>query len=40
MELERYRKLTQKEVKKMYDKAMEDRFQVKQMERQMDEVIK
>ncbi len=39
MELERFRKLTQNEVRKMYDKAMEDRYKVKQMEKQMDEVM-
>jgi hypothetical protein len=39
MELERFRKLTQNEVRKMYDKALEDRYKVKQMEKQMDEVI-
>jgi hypothetical protein len=40
MEVERFRKLTQKEVKNMYDKALEDRAKVKQMETQMDEVTK
>lgn len=40
MELDRYRKLTQKEVKTMYDKSLEDRYKVKQMEKQMDEVNK
>ncbi len=39
MELERFRKLTQHEVRNMYDKAMEDRYKVKQMEKQMDEVM-
>ena len=38
MELERYRKLTQKDVKHMYDKAVDDKRKVKQMEQQMDEV--
>jgi hypothetical protein len=38
MELERFRKLTQKDVKHMYDKALGDRYKVKQMEKQMDEV--
>ena len=38
MEIERYRKLTQKDVKNMYDKSLEDRNKVKQMEKQMDEV--
>ncbi|UJR22836.1 hypothetical protein I4U23_025866 [Adineta vaga] len=37
MELERYRKLTQKDVKKMYDKALEDKHKIKQIEQQMDE---
>ncbi|CAF0867927.1 unnamed protein product [Rotaria sordida] len=37
MEIERYRKLTQKDVKNMYDKALEDRYKVKQMEQQMDD---
>lgn len=39
MELDRFRRLTQKDVKVMYDKAVEDRRKVKQMEQQMDEVI-
>ena len=38
MELERFRKLTQKDVKNMYDKALERKHEVKQMEIQMDEV--
>jgi hypothetical protein len=38
MELESFKKLTQKEVKNMYDKSLEDRYKVKQMEKQMDEV--
>jgi len=38
MEIERFRKLTQKDIKKMYDKSLEDRYKVKQMEKQMDEV--
>ncbi|CAF1194855.1 unnamed protein product, partial [Adineta ricciae] len=37
MELEHYRKLTQKDVKHMYDKAVDDKRKVKQMEQQMDE---
>jgi len=40
MELERFRKSTQKDVKNMYDKALEDKYKVKQMEQQMDEVKK
>jgi hypothetical protein len=40
MELERFRKSTQKDVKNMYDKALEDKHKVKQMEQQMDEVKK
>ncbi len=38
MELERFKKLTKKEVKTMYDKALDDKRKVKQMEQQMDEV--
>ena len=38
MELERYRKHTQKDVKNMYDKALEDKHKVKQMEKELDEV--
>jgi len=38
MEIERFRKLTQKDIKKMYDKSLEDRYKVKQIEKQMDEV--
>ena len=38
MELDRYRKLTQKDVRNMYDKSLEDKHKVKQMEQQMDEV--
>jgi uncharacterized coiled-coil DUF342 family protein len=38
MELDHYRKLTQKDVKTMYDKSLQDKFKVKQMENQMDEV--
>ncbi len=40
MEIERFRKLTQKDVKNMYDKSLEDRYKVKQIEKQMDEVRK
>ena len=40
MELDRFRKLTQKDVRHMYDKAVEDRNRVKEMEKQMDEVMK
>jgi hypothetical protein len=40
MELERFRKLTQNQVKNMYDKSLEDKHKVKQMEKQMDEVTK
>ncbi|CAF1224745.1 unnamed protein product [Rotaria sp. Silwood1] len=36
MEIERFRKLTQKDVKTMYDKALEDKYKVKQMEQQID----
>ncbi len=38
LELERFKKLTQKDVKNMYDKAFDDKRKVKQMEEQMDEV--
>lgn len=38
MEIERFRKLTQKETKSMYNKALEDKYKVRQMEKQMDEV--
>ncbi|CAF3190640.1 unnamed protein product [Rotaria sp. Silwood2] len=37
MEIERFRKLTQKDVKNMYDKALDDKYKVKQMEQEMDE---
>jgi hypothetical protein len=40
MELDRYRKLNQKDVRTMYDKSLEDKRKVKQMEQQMDEVKK
>lgn len=39
MELDRFRRFTQQDVKRMYDRAIEDRRKVKQMEQQMDEVI-
>lgn len=39
MELDRFRRVTQKDVKGMYDRAIEDRRKVKHMEQQMDEVI-
>jgi len=38
LELERFKKLKQKDVKNMYDKAFDDKKKVKQMEEQMDEV--
>jgi hypothetical protein len=38
MEIERFKKLTQRDVKIMYDKALEDKHKVKKMEQQMDEV--
>lgn len=38
MEIDRFRKLTQQDVKKMYDRALEEKFQVRQIEKQMDEV--
>jgi len=38
LEIERFKKLTQKDVKTMYDKAFNDKQKVKQMEQQMDEV--
>jgi hypothetical protein len=38
MELEQFKKFAQKDVKTMYDKAVDDRRKVKQMEQQMDEV--
>ena len=39
MELERFRKLNKKDVKNMYDKALDDKRKGKQMEEKMDEVI-
>ena len=39
MELDRFRRLTQKDVKGMYDRSIDDRRKVKHMEQQMDEVI-
>jgi len=38
LELERFKKLKQKDIKNMYDKAFDDKKKVKQMEEQMDEV--
>jgi hypothetical protein len=38
VELDRYRKLTQKETKVIYDNALEEKQQVKRMEQMMDEV--
>ncbi|CAF1246249.1 unnamed protein product [Rotaria magnacalcarata] len=37
MEIERFRKLTQHDVKNMYDQALDDKFKVRQMEKQLDE---
>lgn len=37
-ELEHFKKLNQKEVKKMYDTALEDKRKVKRVEQQLDEV--
>ncbi|CAF3951801.1 unnamed protein product [Rotaria sordida] len=37
LELEHFKKLTQKDVKNMYDKVLDDKQKVKQMEQQMDE---
>jgi hypothetical protein len=38
LEIDRFKKLTQKDVKTMYDKAFDDKRKVKQIEQQMDEV--
>ena len=38
MELERFRKLKQKDVNTMFDQAMEDKRRVKEIEQKMDEV--
>jgi hypothetical protein len=38
LEVERFRKFNQKDVKTMYDQALDDKRKVKQMELQMDEV--
>ena len=38
IEVDRFRKLNQKEVKTMYDQALEDKNKIKQIEQQMDEV--
>lgn len=38
LEVARFRKLTQKETKTMYDKALDDKRKVKQMEQELDEV--
>jgi hypothetical protein len=40
MEVEQFKKSAQKDVRNMYDKAVDDRRKVKQMEQQMDEVNK
>ncbi|CAF0865431.1 unnamed protein product [Adineta steineri] len=37
MEIERYRKATQNDIKHMYDKALENKHKIKKMEQQMDE---
>ncbi|CAF2716727.1 unnamed protein product [Rotaria sp. Silwood2] len=37
LELERFKKLTQKDTKNMYDKVLDDKQKVKQIEQQMDE---
>jgi hypothetical protein len=38
LEIEQFKKLAKKDVKIMYDKALDDRRKVKQVEQQMDEV--
>lgn len=38
MEIEKYRRLTQKDTKEMYDQALEDKQQMKRMEQMLDEV--
>ena len=38
IEVDRFRKLNQKEVKTMYDQALEDKNKIKQIEQEMDEV--
>jgi hypothetical protein len=38
MEVEHFKKLAQKDVKTMYDKTLDDKRKVKQMEQQLDEV--
>lgn len=39
LEVEQFKKQNQKTVKSMYDKAMEDKQKVKQMEQELDEVL-
>ena len=38
MEIDKYRRLTQKDTKMMYDNALEEKQQVKRMEEMLDEV--
>lgn len=38
MELERYRRLRQRDTKEMYDQSLEEKRQVKYMEKMLDEV--
>lgn len=38
LELERFKKLTQKDLRDMHDKTLADKQKVKQMEQQLDEV--
>jgi hypothetical protein len=38
MELEHFKKLAQKDIKTMYDKTLDDKRKIKQIEQQMDEV--
>lgn len=40
LELERFKKQNKKDVRTMYDKAMDDRRKVKQMEQELDEVYR